>query len=100
MNNRASVQIPNSIFCLLAKSLKNSIGEKNSRHASFAYAYLVATAFLYKYTHYVDVSNGTYVQNSDLKKMLGYNRTTKSIDRVLAKGGVLEQIGLIQTSRD
>jgi hypothetical protein len=95
----AYVQIPNGIFRDLAESIK-SRNKTNIQQVSFAYAYLVTIAFLYKYAHFVDVDNGTYIQNSDIKEILGYGKTTKTIDKVIKKEGILEQLGLIQTTKD
>lgn len=90
------VQIPNSIF----RDLSTEINNTNVQQVAFAYAYLVAIAFLYKYTNFVDVDNGTYIQNADIKELLGYNRTTKSIDYVIKKGGLLDTIGLTETIKN
>jgi hypothetical protein len=88
------VQIPNGIFKDLAKNCKNI------QQTSFAYAYIIVIAFLYKYTHFVDIDNGTYIQNADIKEFLGYNRTTKSIDPIIKKNGILDEIGLTATVKD
>lgn len=96
---KAYVQIPNGIF----KDLSNTIVSRkqtNIQQVSFAYCYIVTIAFLYKYAHFVDVDNGTYIQNSDIKQILGYDKTTKTIDKVIKRGGILEQLGLIQTTKD
>lgn len=95
----AYVQIPNGIFKDLSKTIKTR-NKANIKQVSFAYAYLVTVAFLYKYAHFVDIDNRTYIQNSDIKQMLGYGKTTKTIDNVVKKDGILEQLGLIQTTKD
>lgn len=100
MHKDASVNIPNSLFRQLSCAIKSRADRKNSSQVSFAYAYLVAITFLYKYASFVDIGAESYVQSADLKSMLGYNKGTKSIDRILAKGGVLEKMGLIETVRD
>lgn len=93
----AGVQLPNTIFRDLSNAIK---GKANVQQVAFAYAYLVTIAFLYKYTNFVDIDNGTYIQNADIKELLGYNRTTKSIDHVIKKGGLLDMMGLTETTRD
>lgn len=90
---KAYVQIPNEIF----RDLK-SIG--NIQQISFCFSYLVTISFLYKYAHFVDVDNGTYIQNGDIKQILGYNPKTKSIDKFIKKNGVLEELELISTTKD
>src|SRR5205085_6833882 len=89
-----SIQIPNGIFKKLSSNIKNRNGSTNIQQTSFAYAYIVMNAFLYKYAHFVDVDNGTYIQNADIKGLLGYNKVTKTIDYIIKKGGVLDMIGL------
>lgn len=96
----AYVQIPNGIFRDLSTNIKNRNGSTNVNQTSFAYAYLVCIALLYKYAHFVDVDNETYLQNSDIKQVLGYSKSTKSIDKIIKKGGVLEKIGLIRATRN
>lgn len=97
----AGVQIPNDLFRQLAVALKGK-GKKatNIQQVSFAYAYLVTIAFLYKYAHYVDIDNGTYIQNSDIKQILGYGKTTKTVDKIIKKGGILDKLGLTKASKD
>lgn len=90
----AYVQIPNGVF----KDLQHI--KTNTQQSSFAYAYIVTVAFLYKYAHYVDVDNGTYIQNKDIKQLLGYGATTKSIDKIIKRNGILEEIGLIDTTKN
>lgn len=94
-----SVQVPNGIFKDLSSNIKSK-NNTNIQQSSFAYAYLILTAFLYKYSHYVDIDNGTYIQNADIKELLGYNRITKTIDHIIKKDGVLDQLGLTSTTRD
>lgn len=96
----AGVQIPNSLFKLLSTNIKNVNGSRNIQQVSFAYCYMVLSAFLYKYAHFVDLENDTYIQSSDIKELLGYGKTTKTIDRIIKKNGVLEEIGLIKTTKD
>lgn len=90
----AYVQIPNGIFHDLSGS------SKNIQQISFSYVYLITIAFLYKYAHFVDIDNGTYIQNSDIKQILGYNRNTKTVDKIIKKNGTLESLGLIKTVKD
>lgn len=95
---KAYVQIPNGIFRDLSESIK-SRSKTNIQQVSFSYSYLIINAFLYKYAHYVDVDNGTYLQNSDLKQILGYDKTTKTIDKVIKKNGILEEMGLVSSTK-
>lgn len=96
----AYVQIPNDIFKNLSRNIKNRSGSTNIRQSSFAYVYLVCIGFLYKYAQFVDLNNGTYIQNTDIKQILGYSKSTKSIDHIIKKNGVLENMGLIKTTKN
>lgn len=98
--NNAYVQIPNDIFRDLSKNIKNKNGNTNIQQSSFAYVYIVCVSFLYKYAQFVDVNNGTYLQNTDIKQILGYSKSTKSIDHIIKRDGVLEKIGLLKTVKD
>lgn len=97
--NKAYVQIPNGIFKDLSQNIKKN-NKTSIQQVSFAYTYLVTIAFLYKYAHFVDVDNGTYIQNGDIKELLGYGKTTKTVDKIIKKNGILEQIGLVKTTKD
>jgi len=97
--NNAYVQIPNGVFRQLSDSIKNR-KQTNIQQSSFAYAYIIAVSFLYKYAHFVDIDNGTYIQNSDIKQILGYDKTTKTIDKVIKKNGILDTTGLLRTTKE
>lgn len=90
----AYVQIPNGIFRDLSTNIKSF------QQISFAYSYLVLNAFLYKYAHYVDINNKTYIQSRDAKQILGYNAGTKSINYLIKKGGLLDSINLTESSKN
>lgn len=97
--NNIYVQIPNSIFKKLSTYIKNKNGSTNIQQSSFAYAYVVVVSILYKYAHFVDIDNETYIQNADIKEFLGYSKTTKSIDSVIKKNGILDKVGLTETTK-
>ena len=92
--NDSYVQVPNSIF----KSISQI--SKNIKQVSFAYSFMIVCAFMYKYAHFVDVNNNSYIQSKDIKEILGYSKATKSIDKIIKKDGVLEQLNLIKTTKD
>lgn len=100
LHGNCSVRIPNDIFRNISDEIKRVDGKVNSRHTALAYVYVVTVAFLYKYTHYVDMDNDTYLQNKDIKKLLGYNTTSKTIDKVIKKDGLLDNMGLTRSTRD
>lgn len=94
------IQMPNDIFKVLSSNIKSKSGSTNIQQSSFAYAYIVVVAFLYKYAHFVDIDNETYIQNADIKEFLGYSKTTKSIDSIIKKDGLLDEIGLTKTIKN
>ena len=94
------IRLHNRIFKQLSSNIKNKNNSTNVQQVAFAYSYLTAISFLYKYTHFVDIGNEMYIQNSDIKELLGYNRGTKTIDKVIKKGGILDSIGLTATTKD
>lgn len=96
----ANVRLPNSIFRDLSSTIKSKNGSTNIQQVAFSYAYLTAVAFLYKYAHFVDIENNTYIQNSDIKEILGYSRTTKSIDKIIKKDGILDKMSLTLTTKE
>lgn len=90
----AYIQMPNDIFKVLSKNTKSF------QQSCFTYSYLVLCAFLYKYASYIDFNNKTYIQNNDIKQILGYSKFTKSIDYIIKKDGMLDSIGLTESTRD
>lgn len=96
----ANVRLPNSIFRDLSEAVRSSNGKTSIKQIAFAYTYLVTVALLYKYAHFVDVDNGSYIGNADIKELLGYNRGTKSIDKIIKKNGMLDELMLTQTTKD
>lgn len=98
--NHANVRIPNNVFIDLSSIIKSKNNKTNIQQVAFAYVYLITIGFLYKYAHYVDLDNGSYIQNSDIKLLLGYSKSTKSIDRIIKREGVLDSMGLTVTNKD
>lgn len=100
LHGKANVRLPNSIFRDLSTAIKSNKGNINIQQVAFAYVYLVTVSLLYKYAHFVDIDNDSYISNADIKELLGYNRTTKSIDKVIKKNGILDQLNLTKTTKD
>jgi hypothetical protein len=99
-DGKTNVRLPNNIFRCLSTNIKNKSGSINIQQVAFSYVYLITNALLYKYAHFVSIDNGTYIQNSDIKELLGYNRGTKSIDKVIKKNGILDELGLTLTTKE
>jgi hypothetical protein len=100
LHGDAGVRIPNSIFKDLSKEIRSKSGGTNVQQVAFAYVYLITISFLYKYGHFVDLDNETYIQNGDIKELLGYNRITKTIDKIIKKDGVLDELELTRSTKD
>lgn len=94
----AYVQIPNDIFRNISSGKDSD--KSNINQISFAYCYVLVISFLYKYAHFVDFENNTYIQNSNIKEMLGYGKTTKSIDSVIKRNGLLDSKGITETIKN
>lgn len=95
-----AIRLPNDIFRTLSTSIKNKSGKTNSQQIAFSYVYLIAIGFLHKYAHFVDMDKESYIQNSDIKELLGYSKTTKSIDKIIKKDGVLDELELTATTKN
>jgi hypothetical protein len=85
------VYIHNEIFEEL-KLLHN----KGGSHVAFTYTYYFLICWLYRYTKYGELN----IDVKMIKEILGYNATNKKLDYLIKKGGVLDEIGLTETSSD
>lgn len=69
---------------------------KGSSHVAFAYTYFYLISWLYRYTKYGELN----IDVKLIKEILGYNATNKKLDYLIKKGGLLDEIGLTETSTD
>lgn len=83
--------MPNEIFT----DLKGSIS--SGKHVAFAYTYYCYIDLLYRYCMYH--SDRTMTQ-AEIKADLGISQTEKRLDYIIKKGGILEQMGYIETITD
>lgn len=82
--------MPNEVF----EDLQNNI--EKSPHVAFAYSYYYLTSWLYrnaKYGH-IDIDVGT------IKEILGYSKTNKTMNYIIKKNGVLDEMGYTTTTTD
>lgn len=92
------IQIPRNLISELNLSLEKHGAE---RYTDYAFSFLIANAFLYKYTHYVDYEVGDYLLLSDIKRLLKYNPNNQNINKVSKKGsGVLDYESYVEITRD
>lgn len=64
------------------------------------YSYIVLVSILYKYSYFVNIDGCYYVQNGDIKEILGYSRTTKTVDKIIKRNGLLDSIGVTLTTNN
>lgn len=84
--------MPNEIFDDLNAAIKNT------PHIAFAYSYIYLITWIYRYSKHTVINNG--IGNSTIKKILGYKPETRTVNYLITKGGLLDQIGYTTTVRD
>jgi hypothetical protein len=84
--------MPNEIF----EELKVNITK--TPHVAFAYTYIYFVTWLYRYAKYFNVNE--VIDNKKIKEVLGYNSKTQTLDYLIKKGGFLDTIEYLETTRD
>ncbi|MED4228118.1 hypothetical protein [Neobacillus cucumis] len=92
--NESKIFLPNEIFDDLTGNVT-----KNSLHLTFSYSYIYLTTWMYRYAKHISVTNG-FIDNGKVKEILGYNATTKGLDYMTKKNGLLDQLGYTKTVKD
>ena len=69
---------------------------KGTRHKTFAFSYYWLVSYLWKYSKY----GYREINAQDIKRILGVNPTEKRLDYIIKKKGVLDSVGLTETTRD
>ncbi|MDH6674406.1 hypothetical protein M2277_005098 [Paenibacillus sp. LBL] len=87
------IYMPNEVF----EDFRAAI--QPSRHIAFSYCYYYYCSYLYRYCKYVTPQNGRVTQK-DIKKALGYSANNLTVDYIIKKNGVLDQIGYTETVSD
>lgn len=75
---------------------ENAKSKVVSSHLAFTYSYYYLISWLYRYCKY----DSSDIDVKTIKKALAYSHTTKTIDFIIKKGGVLDQMGYTFTSTD
>lgn len=88
------VNIPNEIFKQL-KVLSNKKDKKGS-HITFAYSYIYLYTWLYRYCKYYNYP----ITTEEVKQLLGYSATNKTMNYLVKKNGLLEELNLLKTTTD
>lgn len=97
-HKKVYIQIPNSLLRELTSEMSQ---QKLTAYTPYAFSFLVLSGFLYKYSHYIDLREGDYLNTGDMKCILKYNPNTQSINKITKpKEGFLENFSYIQTTTD
>lgn len=91
--DESMIYMPNNIF----NKLSNMKEKQDFKNSSFTYSYLVISGFLYKYAMYL--SSSGELSTAETKELLGYSKTTKTVNYIIKKGGWLEENGYIELSK-
>lgn len=93
--NEQMINMPNELFQKL-KMLGGSKRDKKGSHIAFAYSYIYFYTWLYRYSKYYYIAPTT----EDVKELLQYSRTYEKMNYLIKKNGLLEQLGLLETTTD
>ncbi|MBE1557030.1 hypothetical protein [Sporosarcina limicola] len=85
------VYMPNEIFTDLQKHIKNT------PHIAFSYSYIYLSHWLYRYVKHVNV--GVFDVGT-IKQILGYAPTNQTLNYLIKKGGILDQIEYTESVKD
>lgn len=88
----SNLYMPNEIFNDLQKHIKKA------PHLAFAYSYVYFTTWLYRYAKYFNIKE--VIDNKKIKECLGYNPNQQTLDYLIKKDGLLDQIGYTKSVRD
>ena len=92
------IQIPNNLITEVNNAMKL---EDYQAYSHYAYCFIIANAFLYKYAHYVDFEHDDYINITDIKELLKYNPKSQKINKVSKRDdGILEAHSLIESTTD
>ena len=69
---------------------------KNAPHKAFTLSYLWLVSYLWKYSKYGDME----ISTKDIKEILGVSAIEKRMDYLIKKNGVLDSVGLLETTRN
>lgn len=92
-DKESKIFMPNEIFTDLKGAITNS-----SPHLAFSYSYTYLITWIYR--HAKHMSKDGIIDNGKLKEILGYNPTTKGLDYLIKKNGLLDQLGYTETVKD
>lgn len=88
----SSLFIPNEIFEDLIKNIKTT------SHIAFSYSYIYLITWLYRYAKHFNVND--IIDNKKIKTILGYNSNNQTLDYLIKKNGLLDDMGYTESTRD
>lgn len=91
-NKETNLYMPNEIFNDL------QIHINNTPHISFAYTYMYFVTWLYRYAK--NVVTGEIIDNSKIKEILGYNPKNQTLNYLIKRNGLLEDMEYLKSTRD
>lgn len=96
MESNPYIQIPSKLISEVTRAVRINNAES---YAHYAFSFLILNAFLYKYANYINISDKTYINISDMKEILKYNANNQKIDIISKKeDGILEQEGFLEST--
>lgn len=91
---QSSVGIPNYLFNQLNLLVKQK--KLKSQHIGFAFSYIYFITYMARYAKYDCFLPST----KQIKEILGYSATNKTIDYIIKKDGLLDKAGITKTIDD
>lgn len=91
--HEVKLALPNELFYILTSQVEK--GNIKSSHLPFAYSYVYFITYMYRYGKYEQFM----ASQSDIKEVLGYARNYKPINYIIKEDGVLEKLGLLETTK-
>lgn len=88
----SKIFLPNEIF----EDLLNENRIKSISHRAFAYSYIYLVTWLYRYCKYSETTET--IDQRKLKDILGLHPEGKSVNYLISKNGLLEQLGYLKTT--
>lgn len=88
--------MPNEVIPMIVKCEQIESKQEKAKAISFAYTYLFISTWMYRYAKY-GVVNMEIQSVKGLKRLAGISETTKTLDFIIKKNGMLDQLGLTET---
>lgn len=90
-HNESKNYMVNEIF----DDLKENIA--NASHIAFSYSYIYLCTWLYRYTKHFNVNT---FDNAKIKEILGYDSNNRTLNFLIKKGGLLDGMEYLESTRD